>query len=94
MKVRALDDALHGRIKALCGEGDELAAAGAFEAALEKYGEAWMLLSDPKEEWGASTWILGAIADASFLGGHNEWALNALEHTWCVVPKVPTPRHP
>jgi tetratricopeptide (TPR) repeat protein len=91
MKVRALDDALHERIKALCAEGDELAAAGAFEAALEKYGEAWMLLPDPKEEWGASTWILAAIADASFLGGHNEWALDALEHAMTCPDAIGNP---
>jgi hypothetical protein len=34
---------------------------------------------EPKDEWGASTWILGAIGDAAFLGGYKTLAREALE---------------
>jgi tetratricopeptide (TPR) repeat protein len=36
------------------------------------------LLPEPKFDWEASTWLLAAIGDANFLGGHYEQAREAL----------------
>ncbi|HMF19790.1 MAG TPA: hypothetical protein VKE98_21475 [Gemmataceae bacterium] len=55
------------RIQALCAEGDALAEKENFPAALKKYWAAWDLLPEPKVNWEAATWILGAIGDANFL---------------------------
>jgi tetratricopeptide (TPR) repeat protein len=60
---------LHSRITARAAEGDALAEKGEYEAAIRVYNEAWEAVSEPKNEWEASTWLLGAIGDACFLGG-------------------------
>lgn len=64
-----LTDEIRERIQFLCKKGDELAKQGQYPAALEQYWAAWDLLPEPQTEWEASTWILGAIGDANFLGG-------------------------
>lgn len=82
--VREIDDATYERIKVLCAKGDELAAAHKFDDAIEQYSDAWDLVPDPKTDWNASTWILAAVADAYFLGGHRTSALKALQDAmWC-----------
>lgn len=63
-----LDDAIHGRIRTLCAEGDKLAKHAEYSAALEKYWAAWDLLPEPQTDWEAATWILAAVGDANFLG--------------------------
>lgn len=67
-------------IKAHSAEGDKLAAAGAYKEAIAEYNKAWALVPDPKDEWNASTWILAAIADATFLAGDTTSAREALQH--------------
>jgi tetratricopeptide (TPR) repeat protein len=79
-EIEEVDDALYSRITELCEEGDEAQAEGEYKAAIVKYDEAWNLLPDPKEKWEASTWILSAIADACFLAGHKEAALETLRY--------------
>ena len=64
-----LSDDLHDRIQILSKEGDDLAETGDFSTALTKYWAAWGLLPEPKTEWNAATWLLGAIGDANTLGG-------------------------
>ena len=59
----------YDRIRQLCAEGDELADSERFADAIGKYRAAWDLLPEPRTQWEAATWILGAIGDASFLGG-------------------------
>src|SRR5262245_65567329 len=64
-----LPQKVHDRIEALCKKGDALAEREKYPAALEQYWAAWDLLPEPKTDWEAATWILGAIGDANFLGG-------------------------
>jgi tetratricopeptide (TPR) repeat protein len=66
--MEQLDNNVHQRIQALCEEGDTLAADEEYAAALEKYWAAWDLLPEPRTDWEAATWILGAIGDANLLG--------------------------
>lgn len=75
-----LDERVHEEIKAHCAHGDALAEAGKFEAAISDYNKAWKLIPEPKNEWEAATWVLAAIADASFLGGYLTSAREALEY--------------
>lgn len=67
-RLNELADSLYEDIKRLCAEGDELANAENFSAALERYWKAFDFLPDPKTQWEAGTWILTAIGDANFLG--------------------------
>lgn len=67
-----LSDETYEKITFLNAEGDELGGEGNFSEALGKYWEAFDLLPDPKEQWDAATWLLGAIGDANFLGGDYE----------------------
>ena len=78
--MKALDPATHEEIKTLCGRGDQLAEAHAFEEAIAEYNRAWELVPEPKNNWNAATWILAAIADACFLGGYRTSALEAVEY--------------
>src|SRR5262245_48365933 len=64
-----LSDEVHDRIEALCKKGDALAESGKFSAALKQYWAAWDLLPEPRTQWEAATWLLGAIGDANFLSG-------------------------
>lgn len=75
-----LDDTLHERIKRHCADGDAHSAVGRFREALQEYNSAWKLVPEPKKEWNASTWILGAIGDAAFQGGWAKPARDALEY--------------
>ncbi|MFN6111273.1 MAG: tetratricopeptide repeat protein [Planctomycetota bacterium] len=59
----------HGRIKALCADGDLFAEDGDYPTALSQYLAAWDLLPEPQTQWEAATWILGAIGDANYRSG-------------------------
>jgi tetratricopeptide (TPR) repeat protein len=78
--VAELDPAIHHRIQALCADGDRLAEARKYDDAISLYNQAWKLVPEPATEWNASTWILAAIADASFLGGDYTTAKEALDY--------------
>jgi hypothetical protein len=64
-----LDPTISKRLQDFCAEGDRLAADGKYKDAIAAYNQAWTLSPEPATEWEASTWVLAAIADASFLGG-------------------------
>jgi hypothetical protein len=64
-----LPGTVYERVAAFCAEGDDLADAGEFAAALAKYWAAWDLLPQPRTEWPAATWILAAVGDANFGSG-------------------------
>lgn len=74
-----MDDAAHKRLTDLCAEGDALAEQTSYAEALGRYGEAWGLIPEPKENWNASTWVLAAIGDACFLMGDFAETRKALE---------------
>lgn len=67
-----LPDSVYEQLTAFCAEGAVLAEDGRYTAAIEKYWAAWDLLPEPKEEWGASTTVLGAIGELSFVIGDFE----------------------
>ena len=69
MSVPELSDDIHAEIQRLCAIGDAHAEQRQFPQALTSYWAAWDLLPEPKTDWEAATWILGAIGDANFLGG-------------------------
>ncbi|MGE8678547.1 MAG: tetratricopeptide repeat protein [Achromobacter marplatensis] len=71
---------LYLAIQDFCSKGDRLANEREFDAAISSYNSAWELIPEPKNEWEASTWVLGAIADACFLGGYMGSAEEALEY--------------
>jgi tetratricopeptide (TPR) repeat protein len=77
--TRQLDDALHARVTAFFQEGEAFIDEGNYNAALERYQGALLLLPQPVEQWEASTLILAAIADAHFFSGNFESAKAALQ---------------
>jgi tetratricopeptide (TPR) repeat protein len=64
-----LTDVAYEEIKRLCESGDLLANQEHYAEAVAVYQDAWLLLPEPKTQLDASTWILGALADALFLSG-------------------------
>ena len=78
-------------IERLCADGDALAAAEHFDEAVKSYNAAWELVPAPKNDWSASTWILGAIGDACFLGGYGTSAREALEYVMLCPGAVGNP---
>jgi hypothetical protein len=75
-----LDPTIYKRLQDFCDEGDRLAADRKYKDAIAAYNQAWKLIPEPATEWEASTWMLGAIADACFLGGFFTSAQEALEY--------------
>ncbi|MDO5693827.1 MAG: tetratricopeptide repeat protein [Pseudomonadota bacterium] len=75
-----LPASLHAEIQKLSAEGEALAKAGAYKAAIAKYDEAWQLVPTPQNDWEASTWLLAAIGDACFLSGHFTSGAEAFEY--------------
>jgi len=65
-----LSDDLHEKIEQLCAEGNNCLDEKRVEDALACFSSAWELLPEPRTDWEAATWILGAIADAHFLSGN------------------------
>src|SRR5690348_8276377 len=64
-----LNDDVYKRIESGCAKGDALAEKKRYSEALKQYWGAWELLPEPRTEWQAATWLLGAIGDANFLAG-------------------------
>ncbi|HEX2901534.1 MAG TPA: hypothetical protein VHS96_17605 [Bacteroidia bacterium] len=64
-----LSNEVYDEIQSLCETADALADGGEYADALKKYWEAFELIPEPKEDWEASLWVLGAIGDANFLNG-------------------------
>lgn len=58
-----LPEAIHGEVRTLCAQGDDLAKAGELDAAKAKYVAALKLLPTEPREWEAATWIYVAIGD-------------------------------
>jgi tetratricopeptide (TPR) repeat protein len=75
-----LDAAIHEKLQALCAKGDRLASDAKYDEAIALYNQAWKLIPEPRTDWNASTWVLSAIGDASFLGGYYTSAIEALEY--------------
>ena len=48
-------------------KGDLIANKGKYQDAITLYRQAYELLPIPRDEWEATTWILGIIGDAYFL---------------------------
>jgi len=65
--MKKLDSRTHAEIEKLCEKGEKCLNMADLSSALKNYWEAYDLLPEPKEEWVAGTWILGAIGDANFL---------------------------
>lgn len=75
-----LDDAIHRQVKEYCDLGNQLADQDKHEEAVVQLNKAWKLIPEPKNDWEASTWILGAIADSCFFLGKRTSAKQALEY--------------
>ncbi len=56
-----LPKGIHDSITTLCASGDKLANDGAYEEAVADYNKAWEMVPEPKNDWSASTWILGGV---------------------------------
>jgi tetratricopeptide (TPR) repeat protein len=75
-----LDEKTYKTIQAHCAAGDQLTRAQRYREAIAEYNRAWELIPRPKNDWEAATWVLAAIADASYLGGYKTSAREALEY--------------
>ena len=74
-----LEPEVHSRIAAIAAEADSRAEEERYHEALVLYNDALALVPEPKTKWNASTWLLGSIGDAAFLGNYYEVALDALQ---------------
>ena len=61
---KELPDDVHEAIVVLCKDGDALAEAGDFKAAIEKYDAAFHRVPEPKHSWSATAWVWVAKGDA------------------------------
>jgi tetratricopeptide (TPR) repeat protein len=61
-----LEESIHAQIEILCQQGDDLAAAGNFDSARDRYKSALQLLPGDHRQWEAATWIYVAIGDVHF----------------------------
>ncbi|MDB5709440.1 MAG: hypothetical protein JWL96_1510 [Sphingomonas bacterium] len=91
MTTQELSPQVHEAIQRFCADGDNLASAGKFKDAIRAYNRAWAIVPEPKNEWNASTWILGAIGDSAFLSGYNTSAREALEYAMTCPEAVGNP---
>ena len=82
---------VHEAIRHFCADGDRLAIKHKFEGAIAEYSSAWELLTEPKNQWNAATWILAAIADAAFLGGYKTSAREALDYVMTCPQAIGNP---
>ncbi|SFK00763.1 hypothetical protein [Paraburkholderia megapolitana] len=78
--IGELPESVYSEIRDACEAGDADAKRREYESAIGHYSRAWQLIPDPKNAWNASTWILGAIADACYLGGFLTSAEDALQY--------------
>ena len=71
-------------VDGLCRQGDQFAGMEQYDDAIEKYGQAWDLLPEPRDQWAAATWILISAGDAHFrmkeYGEANDLLLDALNY--------------
>jgi tetratricopeptide (TPR) repeat protein len=74
MMTTQLPEDVHGAIKLLCKQGDDLAKLGEIEPAKRKYVSALKLVPDNHSEWEAATWIYVAIGDLHLRTGDFEKA--------------------
>lgn len=81
-----LSDDLHAEVTRLCAEGDDLAEAELFDAALATYQQALDLLPRPVEQWDATFWLYTAIGDAHFLKGSYEAAWGTFKQAQLTGP--------
>lgn len=70
----------HAEITRLCAAGDEAVDRRDFTSGVRLYRDAWKLIPAPQTEWEASTWVLGAIADAYLFNRDYQYARDALEY--------------
>ncbi|PNY81273.1 tetratricopeptide repeat protein [Deinococcus koreensis] len=81
-----LSDDLHAEVTRLCAEGDDLAEAEQFDAALATYQQALDLLPEPVDHWDATFWLYTAIGDAHFLRGSYEDAWQSFNRAQLIGP--------
>ncbi len=86
-----LDNGTFEEIKSRCAVGDKFAREKKYDAALNEYKKAWDLIPLPKNEWGAATWVLAAIADSAFLAGYKISAREALEYAMTCPDAIGNP---
>jgi tetratricopeptide (TPR) repeat protein len=63
-----LPDTLYAEVQRLCAEGDDFANQNRLAEALSRFRDAWGLLPEPRLDWSAALWVLGAIGDVQFQG--------------------------
>ncbi len=67
--MKQLSMNIQKEIELFCERGDRFYQQKEYTLAINLFWEAYDLLPEPKEEWVAGTWILGAIGDSNFLNG-------------------------
>jgi len=75
-----LDDNIYNAIVTLAEEGDNFAGKENLSAAISKYEEALNMLSEPKTDWEAATWLYVALGDALMSQKNFNAALDAYEN--------------
>lgn len=82
MRPAELNDEIVAKVTELCELGDDDVEAGRYEESIGKYREALALVPHPVHMWAVSTWILGAIAEAHYLGGELTLARDAINEAF------------
>ncbi len=77
-------------VQHFCEEGDRLAADDRFDDALDQFRQAWDLLPEPREDWSATLWLLGAIGDMHYFRGAFADGRNALTDAMTVFLEAPS----
>src|SRR5206468_4287795 len=77
-----LNDEIVAKVTALCEQGDDDVEAGRYEESIARYRAALALVPHPVHMWAVSTWILGAIAEAHYLGGEYARARDAIDEAF------------
>lgn len=73
-----LQDAIYEEILSICSNGDNLVENFMYDEAIEMYSRALNLVSEPRNNWEASTWIYTALGDVYYIKKDFEKAKNYL----------------
>ncbi len=71
---------IYETIQNYCSDGDLAFEDDDLQKAYQSYMKAWELIPEPKTDWEASTWVLGALADVYFVNDNFSALKESLEY--------------
>ncbi|WP_028111694.1 hypothetical protein [Ferrimonas kyonanensis] len=75
-----LAEEIYESIQSFCNDGDVALEDDDLHKAYQSYMKAWELIPEPKTDWEASTWVLGALADVYFFNENFSALKESLEY--------------